>query len=323
SAAGVVHYHALLRLDGVDPAGALVPPPAPFDAGLLAAALTAAVAGVRVPLPDGLPAEFAATPDGAPRPSLRWGERLDVQVFGRQAPDPARDGGGGALHAAYGPGPRAEPRAVLDPDPNVEPIADSDPERQLDPDTELGPEPRPADPVPSGPPPARVVAHYLSKYASKGTEDLGAPLYAVRTLATLPTSTPAHVRALVAAALDLARVVGFARVARAAHLLGYRGVCLSKSRAWSTTFTALRANRAAWAGAHRGHDAAGALALALGSAGSTETAAVELVGSWRYAGSGYASSGDAWLAAMAAARARDNREGAAEDRNTRRWAGAA
>ncbi|MHB8340755.1 MAG: replication initiator [Mycobacteriales bacterium] len=319
---GVVHYHALLRLDGVDPEGKLVPPPAPFDAGLLVAALTSAVAQVRVPLPENLPAPFATTPAGAPRQSLRWGARLDVQVLRRTpAGPPAGEEGLGALRAVPGTGPATEPRAVLGPDPHIEREADSDPER--DPDTELGPEPSLADPLPSGLPPARVVAHYLSKYASKGTEDLGAPLFAVRTLATLPASTPAHVRALVAAALALGRVAGFERVARQAHLLGFKGVCLSKSAAWSTTFTALRANRAAWAGAHRGHDAGSALAVTLGATGSTEGAGVELLGSWRYAGSGYASSGDAWLAAMAAARARDNREGAAEDRNARRWAGAA
>ncbi|MHB8341572.1 MAG: replication initiator, partial [Mycobacteriales bacterium] len=315
---GVVHYHALLRLDGVDPGGALVPPPAPFDAGLLVAALTAAVAQVRVPLPADLPASFATTPDGAPRPSLRWGARLDVQVLRRTpAGPPAGEVGLGALRAVPGTGPATEPRAVLGPDPHIEREADSDPEPQLDPDTELGLEPSPADPDPTGPAPARVIAHYLSKYASKGTEDLGAPLFAVRTLATLPAGTPAHVRALVAAALALGRVAGFERQA---HLLGFKGVCLSKSQAWSTTFTALRANRAAWAGAHRAHDAGSALAIALGPAGSTDSAGVELLGTWRYAGSGYASSGDAWLAAMAAARARDNREGAAEDRNARRWA---
>ncbi|MHB8341628.1 MAG: replication initiator [Mycobacteriales bacterium] len=285
---GVVHYHALRRLDGVDPGGALVPPPAPFDAGLLVAALTAAVAQVRVPLPAELPASFATTPDGAPRPSLRWGAQLGIRVLDRpglaRASEPAIDPG-------TNPG-CAEPAT-----PQVE--------------------------VLTGPPPARLVASYLAKYASKGTEDLGAPLFAVRTLATLPPGTPAHVRALVAAALALGRVTGFERVARAAHLLGYRGTCLSKSQAWSTTFTALRANRAAWAGAHRGLDAGSALAIALGPAGSTDSAGVELLGSWRYAGSGYASSGDAWLAGLAAARARENRVGAAEDRNDRRWAGAA
>ncbi|MHB8449541.1 MAG: replication initiator [Mycobacteriales bacterium] len=264
---GVVHLHALLRLDGVDPAGALIPPPAGATAELLAAALAAAVARVSVPLPAGLPDAFTRTPGGLPRAALGWGSRLDVQVLGRARPAGPSD---------------AEP--------------------------------------PAGALLARVVAGDLAKYASKATEDLGAPLHAVRTLAGLAASTPAHVRTLVAHALELGQVAGLEQVGRAAHLLGYRGHCLTKSRAYSVTFTALRANRAAWAGAHRGHDAASALGIALGATSADDAAGVELVGSWRYAGSGYASSGDAWLAAMAADRARANREAAAEDRNARRWA---
>jgi len=46
---GVVHFHAIIRLDGIDPADpdAVIPPPAGLDVTDLTAAITTAVPGVR------------------------------------------------------------------------------------------------------------------------------------------------------------------------------------------------------------------------------------------------------------------------------------
>jgi len=71
-ARGAVHYHAVIRLDGVraDDSAAVVPPPAGCTAGLLETALRAAAARVTAPCPK----------LGARSPLLaRWGEQLDVR----------------------------------------------------------------------------------------------------------------------------------------------------------------------------------------------------------------------------------------------------
>jgi hypothetical protein len=66
-----------------------------------------------------------------------------------------------------------------------------------------------------------------------------------------------------------------------AHTLGFRGHVLTKSRAYSTTYTALRAERVAWR--DDGPDVAAGVATVTDS-------------SWRYAGSGYGSQAEAELA---------------------------
>ncbi len=80
-----------------------------------------------------------------------------------------------------------------------------------------------------------------------------------------------------------------------AHQLGYRGHVLTKSRAYSTTYSALRAERAAHATARR---------RLWGSA-------VVTVQRWRYAGSGH-SPGAALLAAGIASDMAAGREAARE-----------
>jgi hypothetical protein len=71
---GAVHFHAVLRLDAATECrcpACLAPPPAPFTASLLEAALRETATAVRVPCP---PLEE----DGPPR-YARWGEQLDVR----------------------------------------------------------------------------------------------------------------------------------------------------------------------------------------------------------------------------------------------------
>lgn len=84
---------------------------------------------------------------------------------------------------------------------------------------------------------------------------------------------------------------------RWAHMLGFRGHWSTKSRRYSTTFTALRRARVEHATRNRldpwGRPAA--------------EAATVTFGEWHYAGRGYLTAGDAWLAASAAARARVRR----------------
>lgn len=81
---GVVHFHLVWRLDGVDADGEIVPPPPEFDALLLAEAITAALGKASVPAEDP-----ASDPYG-------WGAQHDVRVL-----DLAGDRGGAHRIAAY------------------------------------------------------------------------------------------------------------------------------------------------------------------------------------------------------------------------------
>jgi hypothetical protein len=129
--------------------------------------------------------------------------------------------------------------------------------------------------------PAGAVAAYVAKYATKSADRLGVLDHRldVEDLPYLPLRP--HLRKLVDTAWTLGGRPELAhlRLRAWAHTLGYRGHWLTKSRAYSTTFGALRAARAEW---HGDHDD-----------GPRRK-------NWRYAGRGYTTRGDAWLAEKAA-----------------------
>ena len=102
------------------------------------------------------------------------------------------------------------------------------------------------------------------------------------------------------------------RLRKWAHMLGFGGHFSTKSRRYSTTLGALRRARVAYAIRRRHGDT-----LPLDAWGQPEEdQAVIVVASWRYLGSGYQSTGEAWLAASAAARAREERRIAKEELRT-------
>jgi hypothetical protein len=115
------------------------------------------------------------------------------------------------------------------------------------------------------------------------------------------------VRAIVAAAPQApTRDKRNRRLAACAHAFGYRGHCLTKSRRWSTTFTKLRQAR---------EDHVREQLLAGGTPKQRELAQLadtERVTAFEFVGVGHLTTVDAWLAAQAAARARENRELARE-----------
>ncbi|MGC9542710.1 replication initiator, partial [Streptomyces sp. UG1] len=126
-----------------------------------------------------------------------------------------------------------------------------------------------------------AVAAYVAKYVTKGASETGAGTDHPLTTWSDIESTPAseHVRTLMRTCWRLGGVREYAplRLRAWAHTLGYRGHILTKSRAYSTTYAALRAERAH----HMGHaEAPDAL---------TER-------DWRYVGSGH-TSGVALIAA--------------------------
>ncbi|MFD5816510.1 replication initiator [Streptomyces sp. NPDC127038] len=130
-----------------------------------------------------------------------------------------------------------------------------------------------------------AVAAYVAKYVTKGASETGAGTdHRITTWGDIDTvSVTDHVRALMRTCWRLGGLPEFEPLhLRAwAHTLGYRGHILTKSRAYSTTYAALRAERAA----HRTHGAAQEI---VPSAVSERH--------WRYVGSGH-TPGAALLAA--------------------------
>jgi hypothetical protein len=76
---GLVHFHAVFRLDAAGDPLDVAPPPARFTAELLAAAIRAAAARVAVTTPP--------VADGAPGVVLRFGEQLDIRNLGTTETD--------------------------------------------------------------------------------------------------------------------------------------------------------------------------------------------------------------------------------------------
>jgi len=235
-ARGAIHFHALLRLDGYDPAepDKILPPPSYLTAVELTNAIRYAAA-----------ATWFATVSHPARPvgwDIRWGTQL-------------------------------EPRPV-----SV--TADGD--------------------ITSG-----HVAGYLAKYATKATEPVG--LAAARITADTIThyaAAPTHQGRLIRACWKLGAETypDFRALRRWAHMLGYRGHFLTKSRRYSVTFKVLRAARATW---RRRREPA-----ATRPESSGLPVRLTLL---NYAGTGWRNSADALLALSAAARAREHERIAREE----------
>jgi hypothetical protein len=162
---------------------------------------------------------------------------------------------------------------------------------------------------------AEQVAGYVAKYATKATEALGVTLdHRIGEVELEDLELPAHVVELVRACFELAARPGLGglRLGRWAHMLGFGGHFSTKSRRYSTTLGALRRARVAYAIRRRRGDT-----LPLDAWGRPEDdQAIIVVASWSYLGSGYQSTGEAWLAASAAARAREARRIAKEELRT-------
>lgn len=99
------------------------------------------------------------------------------------------------------------------------------------------------------------------------------------------------------------------RLAACAHAFGYRGHCLTKSRRYSMTFKALREAREAFVHEQILARSRDATQRAIAAAdGETRTA------TFTYVGVGHVTAADAYLAASAAARAREQRRIGREER---------
>jgi hypothetical protein len=217
---GVVHFHALIRLDG--PGDDYQPPQISIDAAGLADAICQAAAQVRVTV---------EMPDG-PDLVLRFGMQLDTQAVN-----------GGSTG-------------------------------------ELTPE---------------HAARYIAKYATKSAEDFGLGERRTTPEAVALLDVPDHVGQLVRTAWQLGEHPAYEGLRRWVHMLGFRGHFASKSRRYSTTLGAIRAERRTYRQRQAAEDVREL----------TDDDATLVVSHWQFVGVGYLTAGDSVLALSAAARARE------------------
>jgi hypothetical protein len=223
---GVVHFHALIRLDGP---GDFDPPRVDVDAAGLAEAIRQAAVRVRLTV---------AMLDGSGL-VLRFGDQLDTQTV---------NGG---------------------------------------PAGELTPE---------------HAARYIAKYATKAAEDFGLGHRRITPDALALLDVTDHAARIVRTAWRLGGHEAYAGLRRWVHMIGFRGHFASKSRRYSTTLAAIRAERRTY----RQRQAAGHPR----EPGRAEHETTLITSRWEFAGLGYRTGGDAALALSAAARARERRQAA-------------
>lgn len=121
-----------------------------------------------------------------------------------------------------------------------------------------------------------AVAAYVAKYVSKSVGDAGGLDRRVGSLGAITAAAVSgHLRALMGMCWHLGGLPGLdhLRLRAWAHTLGYRGHCLTKSRHYSTTYTALRGARAAYR----------AGPAAVGQSGGC----LVISAAWRYVGTGH------------------------------------
>jgi hypothetical protein len=133
---------------------------------------------------------------------------------------------------------------------------------------------------------ARAVANYVAKYATKSTDAGGALDRRLHGIEDLDVrGVTGHLRRLVETAWRLGARPDLARLRTWAHTLGFGGHWLTKSRCYSVTFGFLRGERQAWRVDHQ----PGKMA---------EPSEVTTMGHWIWAGTGWRTRGDAWLAVL-------------------------
>jgi Replication initiator protein, pSAM2 len=238
---GLIHFHAVIRLDGAE--GPDDPAPDWASPDLLRAAITAAVQRACLPV---------TTPDGG-RLALVWGEQLDIREI---TPATTR-------HAA-------------DPDGDGE-ITD------------------------------QRLAAYIAKYATKGTGTTTGVDRPIRSQLHLDhlTGITEHHRRMIQTAWDLGALPEYAdlNLRKWAHMLGFRGHFLTKSKAYSTTFKNIRETRQAWR-ANEALDRIGA-----------DPDTVLVVNHWQFTGVGHTNTAQRELAEAIYERQRQQRKHQHEKEN--------
>jgi hypothetical protein len=272
-ARGVVHYHAIVRLDGYDPdrPDDILPCP-PGMAGLLEDAITDAAAG----------REF--TTDSHPyRPegwSIGWGAQLDVRTVKLAGDGSITDTMVAAYLAKYS-------TKSTEATGHVSHRLTRDRRSRLRP--EHTDRPGVDDCDCDG-----ACEHYTREPAGR---------YAI-TLYANPEGS--HTERLIAMCWSLSQHPEWVALERWAHMLGFGGHFLTKARRYSVTFAYLRGLRITW---RRDQQPAAPdsdpQVRAVDHDGDETTL---IIGAFSYAGSGWRTTGDAMLANTAAALAREREQ---------------
>jgi hypothetical protein len=295
-ARGVIHFHTLLRLDGVDPLdpGAVVPPPAGIGVADLTDAVHAAAAHARYispPHPD--------RPDGWP---IRWGAQVDVRpitVGGRGEVTDRMVAGYLAKYATKSTEATGHNSTRITAD-TIDLHADEHGPhtgRLIDACWRLGrPTTKQHARLPDRRPARHLGRRWRCPHCRRPTRLKICPRCAGPTRDTR-ASKPGRENN------------PYARLRRWAHMLGYGGHFLTKARRYSITFCVLRGTRIAYRRSPDREQTPGPIRTAehLGQ----ETSLV--VGALTFAGVGWHTTGDALLANTAAALARARQQAAREE----------
>lgn len=268
-ARGVVHYHAILRLDGYDPdrPDEILPCP-PGLTGVLEDAIRDAAIG----------REFTTTghperPDGW---QITWGKQLDVRTVKLAGDGSITDLMVAAYLAKYSTKSTEATGHVsrrLTRDHRSRLAPERDPHRTVDDCGCDGTCTHRAD--------EPVAAHEISIYVNPHGD---------------------HVQRLIAACWRLSEHPNWTGLERWAHMLGFGGHFLTKARRYSVTFAYLRGLRIIWRREQPAAPGSDAEIRAVDHDGDETTL---IVNALSYAGSGWKSNGDAMLANTAAALARE------------------
>jgi hypothetical protein len=292
---GAVHFHALLRLDGVDPhhLAAVVPPPAGFTSVDLEDAIRYAAALVAVDTPP-----HPERPQGWP---IVWGtEQLDVKHITLTGAGEVTDSMVAGYLAKYATKSTevtghtstriTAETASLFADPGGDHVA-----RLIDACWRLGrPDTPPAPSARHGllPGPDRRVRRWTCP-------GCGTPTRLKVCLICDPSCKPEVVSqtpngANGSTTVDMRTAAAYGRLRRWAHMLGFGGHFLTKARRYSVTFGVLRAARVDYRRAIDGH------APPVIRTVDHDDETTLIVGGLSFAGVGWHSTGDAALAATSA-----------------------
>ncbi|PWU43206.1 plasmid replication initiator protein [Micromonospora globispora] len=294
-ARGAVHFHALVRLDGVDPLdpAAVVQPPAGFTVADLEDALRAAAVQVGFTTPD-----HPDSPEGWP---IAWGEQVDIRpisLTGRGEVTDSMVAGYLAKYATKSTEVTGHRSVRLDAD-SIGDYADPDGDhaaRLIDACWRLG---RPTGtPVP--------LAHRPRDHrpAPGFVDPWECPDCGTQTrYAACPVCVAARQATLDGQPVSRPTANPYARLRRWAHMLGFGGHFLTKARRYSVTFQLLRDTRVTYRRNEDQAQGAGADIKAVDHLDDTTL----IVGTLTFAGVGWHTTGDALLANTAAALARERR----------------
>ena len=166
-----------------------------------------------------------------------------------------------------------------------------------------------------------MVAGYLAKYATKGTEITGhnSRRLDASTISVYADPTGTHVQRLIHAAWTLGQAARWESLARWAHMLGFGGHFLTKGRRYSITFQALRDARITYQRAQTTGPGYGPVY----SQQDLDDETTLILNRLSYAGTGWQTSGDALLANTAADQARRRRQAARDEKTTEDFQAAA